>query len=312
MRKVIRNRVLFIIFLGLSPMSLLAQVRDNLWQPGNTLQQTHRTSTLTTDTTNHYLSSSEQNLQADNKASIWEQTVDLSKKITSNGSLKVGIHLGATAPTRIPDGVSVQSYAPNFAPVIGFSRRFDFWRRFGFQIGLQFEYKGMQTRAKVHDYYTEVNKEQDGVIVRFRGTFTGEIMTQVTTSYATLPVYFYMNITPKYTLKAGGYVSYVLSKSFTGSVEHGYVWTRPTAESKQSDKIFIEHEDFSFSKEMRNWDTGIELAGVHPIINNVYLEIAASMGLISIFDRNFTGISYPMQNIYLTFGLGYNFSSYHR
>jgi len=227
--------------------------------------------------------------------------------ITRNAAIKVGLNLGATTPTTIPYGVNAEAYAPNFAPVFGFYRSFHFTTAFALQVGVQFEYKGMLVRARVHDYYTEVNKEQEGVIVRFRGSFTGEITTQVSNSYATLPLMLSLRLTPRYALKLGGYASYVLSNSFAGSVENGYVWTRPTDPSSESNKIFIEHEEFSFNKEMRKWDAGLLLYGEHALLNNFYLEAGLSFGLTSIFRRNFTGISYPMQNIYLSLSVGYNF-----
>lgn len=226
---------------------------------------------------------------------------------TRNAAVKVGLNFGATTPTKIPYGVNAQAYAPNFAPVLSFYRSFHFTQAFALQIGLQFEYKGMLVRARVHDYYTEVNKEQDGVIVRFRGSFTGEITTQVSNSYATLPLLFSLRITPGYALKFGGYASYVLSHSFAGTVENGYVWTRPSDNTSVSNKVFIEREEFSFNKEMKQWDAGLLLFGEHALLNNFYLEAGLSLGLTSVFRRNFTGISYPMQNIYLSLGIGYTF-----
>ena len=228
---------------------------------------------------------------------------------TRNAAVKVGLNFGATTPTKIPYGVNAQAYAPNFAPVLGFYRSFHFTPAFALQVGLQFEYKGMLVRARVHDYYTEVNKEQDGVIVRFRGSFTGEITTQVSNSYATLPLLFSLRITPGYALKFGGYASYVLSNSFAGTVENGYVWTRPSDNTSVSNKVFIEREEFSFNKEMKQWDAGLLLFGEHALLNNFYLEAGLSLGLTSVFRRNFTGISYPMQNIYLSLGIGYTFPS---
>lgn len=228
---------------------------------------------------------------------------------TRNAAVKVGLNFGATTPTKIPYGVNAQAYAPNFAPVLGFYRSFHFTPAFALQVGLQFEYKGMLVRARVHDYYTEVNKEQDGVIVRFRGSFTGEITTQVSNSYATLPLLLSLRITPGYALKFGGYASYVLSNSFAGTVENGYVWTRPSDNTSVSNKVFIEREEFSFNKEMKQWDAGLLLFGEHALLNNFYLEAGLSLGLTSVFRRNFTGISYPMQNIYLSLGIGYTFPS---
>ena len=227
--------------------------------------------------------------------------------LTRNATIKVGLNLGGTMPMRMPYGVNAQAYAPNFAPIFSFCRTFRFSNELGIQLGLQFEYKGMLVRARVHDYYTEVNKEQDGVIVRFRGSFTGEITTQCSNSYATIPVLLFFRITPKYVFKLGGYASYVLSRSFAGTVENGYVWTRPTENSSVSNKIFIEREEFSFNKEMKQWDAGVLLQGEHALVNNLYFEAGISFGFTSVFQKSFTGIPYKMQNVYLSLGIGYNF-----
>ena len=76
-----------------------------------------------------------------------------------------------------------------------------------------------------------------------------------------------------------------------------------------SNKVFIEREEFSFNKEMKQWDAGLLLFGEHALLNNFYLEAGLSLGLTSVFRRSFTGISYPMQNIYLSLGIGYTFPS---
>lgn len=278
-----------------------------LWGTASNIPTYSRAQSLQTDSVVQPNTFPDSIIHPTESKSILQRTWDLSKRIVNNGFFKVGVNVGATSPFRLPEGARIQSFAPIFAPIISFSRGIDFNKWVGLSIGAQFEYKGMTTRAHVHDYYTEVTKELEGSVARFRGTFTGSITTQVTISYATLPVLFCFHFSPRYTLKLGGYASYVLSHSFTGSVENGYVWTQPASSEESSDKIMLEHEEYSFSKNMRKWDTGIDLRGEHRITERSFIEFGATLGMLSIFEKGFTGISYSMQNIYINLGVGYNF-----
>lgn len=238
---------------------------------------------------------------------FFNQAKEISRKILTNGSCKVGLNVGATAPLGIPYGVDVVSYAPNFAPIIALERNFNIANWFYFNLGIQFEYKGMRTRAAVNDYYTEVAIPDGDNITKFAGSFTGDNVTAMNCSYATLPLRLGFRITKSYSLKVGGYISWALSRQFSGSVENGYVWTKIEEGSTTSDKIEVERADFDFSKHLKKWDAGLELLGTHRITEHFFVDAGVSMGLPSTFPSDFTGVSFSMHHIYLALGVGYSF-----
>lgn len=239
--------------------------------------------------------------------SFLKQAKKLSRKMLTNGAFRVGINIGATAPLGIPEGVRVVSYAPGFTPVIALQRDFNIISWFYITTGVQFEYKGMRTRAAVHDYYTEVVQDDGESIIRFVGKFTGENVSMFNASYATLPLLLGFRITPGYAIEAGGYVSWAFSKHFRGSVENGYTWTEPEEGSSNSTKIKVSHADFDFSGHLRSWDAGVQVAGSHRLTEHFFLYAGLTVSVPTVFKPGFNGVTFPMRNIYATMSLGYRF-----
>lgn len=237
--------------------------------------------------------------------SFWGRTKDFSIQVFKGGAVKVGLNVGATAPLGVPEGVSVVSYAPNFAPVIALERDIDLHKGLFFSVGIQFEYKGMRTRAAVHDFYTEVEQADGDQVVRFAGSFTGDNVTSVNNAYATLPLRLGLRVTKGVSIKVGGYVSWALSTRFSGAVENGYVWTKPDDGSTTSNKIEVTSAQFDFSNKMGSWDFGVNLQSAHYLTDRFFLDAGLSFGLISTLQSSFTGVSFPMYNMYLTVGAGY-------
>ncbi len=228
------------------------------------------------------------------------KTVQGTKSFVMNGIVRVGLNLGATAPMAIPEGVSLISFSPNFNPVISFDRDFRLFDRFYLSTGIRLEYKGMYTRAKVHDFHTRVlqKDEESGAVAEFKGNFTGENLTRVSLSYATIPLSLGWRFSSRYSLALGGYVSYLITGSFSGGVEKGYAWTEPEEGSSISKKMNIDKAEFNFSNELKSWDYGLEIWGRHRVSDHFHIQAGFAMGLTKVFKPDFKGVSMPMRNLY--------------
>ncbi len=223
-------------------------------------------------------------------------------------SVKVGLNVGGSIPTRRMDGMRVRSYPLPFLPQVAVRHHTSLSPALGLEVGLRFEYKGMRPRAWVHDYYTSVNRSQQGRTARVEGHFTGEVSTEHGGAHLSLPVRVNYRLGERAALKLGGYLAYVLSPSFQGAVEKGYFWTKPSEEGMPSDKIAIERETYNFSSELRPWEGGLETLFSYRFTTHWAIETGFSYALSSIFQSSFTGLSSPMRNVYFSLGVGYHFA----
>lgn len=240
---------------------------------------------------------------------FFNRVADASRLVLKQTRVKVGQNVGASAPFGLPENSTVLSFAPIFAPSIAIEKKFALHKWFYALAGLRFEYKGMKTRAAVENFETEVPQEMDGQILIFAGAFTGENVTNVVNSYIAIPVRLGFQITKNYALEAGGFVALALSRGFSGSVQNGYIWTRPSEAAPTSTKIPVESAaEYNFSKNISKFDAGVEIYGSHHLGANILLDAGLGVGLIPLFNRNkFKGIPFTMYNIYLNVAVGYRF-----
>lgn len=246
---------------------------------------------------------------ASGKRNFFDRVTDVSKIILKQTRIKVGQNVGASAPFGLPENSTVLSFAPIFAPSIAIEKKFTIHNRFYGLAGLRFEYKGMKTRAAVEDFQTEVPQELDGQILIFAGSFTGENVTNVVVSYISIPMRVGFQITKNYALEAGGFVAFALSRGFSGKVENGYLWTRPSESDPGSSKIPISSADYNFNDKISKFDAGVELYGSHHLGANILLDAGLGVGLVPLFNLDkFKGIPFTMYNIYLNVAVGYRFN----
>lgn len=257
----------------------------------------------------HLLTDSASLTPAKGKRTVMGKIADASMLVLKDCRIKGGQNIGATAPFGLPEGSTVLSFSPIFAPSIAIERQFTLYRWLYALTGVRFEYKGMKTRAGVQHFETEVAQEMDGRILVFGGNFTGENVTRVVSSYISIPLRVGFQITRNYAIEAGGFVAFAMTRGFSGKVENGYLWTKPTETDPSSSKIPIESADYSFDDNERKVDAGVELYGSHHLGANILLDAGLGVGLIPIFDREkFKGMPFSMYNIYLNIAVGYKFN----
>lgn len=236
------------------------------------------------------------------------RVADMSKTVLRQTRIKVGQNIGASAPFGLPENSTILSFAPIFAPSIAIEKKITIHQRLYVIAGIRFEYKGMKTRAAVENFQTEVPQAMNGQILIFAGAFTGENVTNVVNSYIAIPARIGVQITKNYALEAGGFVALATARSFSGRVQNGYLWTRPSESEPASSKIPIESAEYNFNSEVSRFDAGVELYGSHHLGANILLDAGLGVGLIPLFNRErFKGIPFTMYNIYLNIALGYRF-----
>lgn len=226
--------------------------------------------------------------------------------------VRMNYNLGGTAPIGMPATIrTLHSYSlrPNFT--LGFDAFHPFNQKWGIMFGLHFENKGMKTDAGVKNYHMSITRGTttvNGVEVPnvLDGNFTGNVVTKVDQSLATIPVQAAYNISEKVRLKLGPYFSYVTSKKFEGYAYDGYL--------RQGDptgpKVELGHDEgqrgeYDFSDDMRNWQFGIDVGADWYITKRWGANVGLTWGLSEVFKKDFKTIEQSMYPIYGNIGIIY-------
>lgn len=208
-----------------------------------------------------------------------------------------GFNFGAATPLPIPNRFSNLSWTPKFAPVIGWQMTLMDNNKWGIGMGLCLEYKGMNVEASVYQLYTEVSIEG----LETKGYFTGRNETDIMVGYLTLPIVLCYQPSAIWNFEMGIYGSFKNVGNFSGAVKDGYMRVGdPTG-----NRTDIVYETFSFNDEIRDFDFGFRVGFDRKVSEQLYLGITLNWGISSLLNTNFTGLEYPLYNLYGMFSLGY-------
>ena len=217
--------------------------------------------------------------------------------------IKAGFLIGGTAPMPLPAEIrKIESFNPLLNLMIGGEIVQSLNENWLLLSGLQFETKGMETRARVKSYNLTMVSNDNG---KLSGVFTGKVRTEVKNSYLTLPVsaIWRPHQQAKWGVKAGLYGSFLLDGEFGGSAYDGYLREGdPTGE-----KIEITTASYEFPDDLQRWNWGILLGAEWRPFPHFLTGIDLSWGINSIFKKNFDVITYKMYPIYGTLSFGYVF-----
>lgn len=217
--------------------------------------------------------------------------------------LKAGFNIGGTSPFPLPAEIrELKSYQPGMQ--ISLEGNIIKWidKKWGVLLGLRFEDKGMETDARVKNYYLVMASPDDG---RLEGVWTGSVKTKVKNSYITLPFQAIYKVSPRWDLKLGPYVSFLTGEDFSGAAYNGYLREGdPTG-----DKVIIENEEatYDFSADLRKVQWGVDIGAEWRAFKHLSVYSDLTWGLNSIFEKDFESVSFEMYCIYLNFGFGYVF-----
>lgn len=217
--------------------------------------------------------------------------------------VRLGYSLGGTAPVGLPATIRhLNSYTlmPNLQ--VGVEAEKPVTDKLGVLIGLRLENKGMQTDAEVKNYHIAFDRGGS----HLEGQFTGNVHTKVTEWMFTIPVQATYNLSQRFKIKAGPYVSFVTGRDFSGYAHDGYLRvgnaTGPRVNIGSSPD---QRGSYDFTEHMRRFQVGVS-AGIDW---NFYQQFGAyfdlNWGLNGIHHSNFKTIQQTLYPIFGTIGLSY-------
>ncbi len=225
-------------------------------------------------------------------------------RLSSKGfeyEVKAGINIGGTSPLPLPEEIrSIDRYRPSLALSLEGSMSKWFGSKWGAQVALRLENKGMKTDATVKNYSMEMVGKENG---HMKGMWTGGVYTQVNNSYLTLPVSALYRLSSRVSLKGGVYASYLLDGDFSGTAYDGYL----RDETPVGTKIFVSEATYDFSDDLARFSWGVQAGVSWRAFKHLNVFGDLSWGLSDIFKKDFETITFSMYPIYLTIGFGYSF-----
>lgn len=216
-----------------------------------------------------------------------------------------GVNIGGASPIPLPVEIrKIESFNPNLNLQLGanFTKYFRPDRKWGLQVGLHLETKGMSTKASVKNYGMEII--QDGKSLA--GRWTGKVSTHYHSQQMVIPVQGVWSCSSKVRLNLGPYFAYAFKNEFDGYVTDGYLREgNPTG-----DKIVFDADSratYDFDDELRDFHWGL-MAGVDWNVYSHFSVLANLMwGCNGIFKSDFKTVAFTMYPIYLNVGFGYSF-----
>lgn len=220
--------------------------------------------------------------------------------------IKAGFNIGGTLPIPFPAEIrSIDAYNPTLS--ISIEGNVTKWlgekHEWGIIVGLKMENKGMRTKADVKDYGMEIIGDGGEKVA---GHWTGGVRTKVQNSYLTVPVLAVYKLTPRWNLKAGPYVSYLMDGDFSGHVYEGYLRENdPTGPKVEFTNGKV--ATYDFSSDLRKFQWGVQLGADWKAFKHLKVYADLNWGLNDVFKKDFNTITFDMYAVYLNVGFGYAF-----
>ena len=214
---------------------------------------------------------------------------------------RAGYNIGGTSPLPLPETIrSIESYKLTPSFMVGADATLPLSPKWGILAGLRFENKGMKAAVTTKAYYMEVTKGDQ----QMAGLFTGHVEQKVKQWMLTVPVQATLKLGRKVTLKGGPYVSFLLSKEFSGIASDGYL----RKDSPTGAKILMGNKDgewaiYDFSDDMRSVQFGIGLGADWRVHRRFGVSADLNWGLTGVFPGDFKTVEQTLYPIYGTIGV---------
>lgn len=217
---------------------------------------------------------------------------------------RAGYSVGATSPIGVPDGVSgIDAFRLTPSFTVGIDASYPLDQRWAIAVGLRFERKAMDADISAQSYHMELRKGTDAI----EGVFTGHVSQQVGLTMLSVPIYALWQASPKWHLKAGPYLSLLLTKDFSGTASDGYLRQGgPTGPKITIGDTPDTWATYDFSDEMRSLQMGITLGVDWQALPLLALSLDLGIGLTGIFPSSFSTVEQPLYPLYGTVGVCYN------
>lgn len=220
--------------------------------------------------------------------------------------IKAGLNLGGTSPFPLPAEIrEIKGYSPGLQIALegNVIKWWDAAKKWGILTGVRLENKGMKTDARVKNYYMVMEASEGDQTGHLEGNWTGDVKTEVSNSFVTLPFQVIHKLSPRWDIKFGPYVSFLTNGNFTGSAYDGYL----REGNPVGPKVNVSEATYDFSSDLRKCQWGLDVGGEWRAYRHLSVYADLTWGLNSIFPSDFESISFKMYNIYLNFGFGYVF-----
>ena len=202
--------------------------------------------------------------------------------------VKAGFSIGGVSPIPLPAEIrAIESWNPTMLIAIEGNATKWFSERWGAEVGIRLENKGMKTDAKVKNYNMEMTAADGGYM---KGAWTGYVSTKVRNSYLTFPVLATFKVSPRWVLKGGAFLSYMAEGDFSGSAYDGYLRNGdPTGE-----KVNVTEATYDFSDDLRNFSWGAQLSGEWRAFKHLNIYADLTWGLNDVVKSDFNVIEFNM------------------
>ena len=216
--------------------------------------------------------------------------------------LGAGLGLGGTSPLPLPAEIRhINKYQPDLNFTLEGAVERQLAPRWSLRLGLGFENKGMKTDARVKNYHMEaINTEGTGAVV---GAWTGNVKTEVSNNYLTVPLVATYKLSPRWQLSAGPYVAWMMSGHFSGEAYDGYIRDQdPTGE-----KAEVTRATYDFSDRLRRFHWGVQAGGEYRAYEHLAVGLNLQWGLNGIFPSDFESVRFALYPIYANLMFHYIF-----
>lgn len=238
----------------------------------------------------------------------WSEWGPTNQETQTGFIVRGGYTLGGTAPIPVPAEIrGINEFSPKGGANIGFDAYHLFNQRWGIGAGWHFFYEGFHTSANVKNYQMSITMDGNSM----SGYFTGCDVTNTTLFGMSFPLVATYNISPRWSVSAGPYLSTYFKTTFEGEVydnKDGVGYLRvdtPTGEKINMDRS--NSATYDFAENMRRWGAGVELCVDWKVMRHMNVFANLDWGLANAFDPNFKAVAFKMFPIYATLGVAYRY-----
>ena len=216
---------------------------------------------------------------------------------------RAGYSIGGTTPIPLPETIrSIDSYSLTPSFMVGLDAMLPLTQQWGIMTGLRLENKGMKATVTTKAYFMEVVKGDQ----KMSGLFTGRVEQEVKQWMLTVPVQATFTLSHRVMLKGGPYVSFLLSKGFSGIASDGYL----RKDSPTGPKILMGNREgewatYDFDNDMRGVQFGVGIGVDWQVYKRLGVSADLNWGLTGIFPGDFKTVEQTLYPVYGTIGVFY-------
>lgn len=216
---------------------------------------------------------------------------------------RAGYSIGGTTPIPLPETIrSIDSYSLTPSFMVGLDAMLPLTQQWGIMTGLRLENKGMKATVTTKAYFMEVVKGDQ----KMSGLFTGRVEQEVKQWMLTVPVQATFTLSHRVMLKGGPYVSFLLSKGFSGIASDGYL----RKDSPTGPKILMGNREgewatYDFDNDMRSVQFGVGIGVDWRVYKCLGVSADLNWGLTGIFPGDFKTVEQTLYPVYGTIGVFY-------